>query len=78
LNIAGTESSIKNLHVNFSFGEWTCVEPDNSQDSFDDLPTNNRGFRKARTHDEDIDAQILSAECIFNIAYKIAEVVNDM
>src|SRR5690349_9001465 len=78
LNIASTKSSIKDLHIDLSFGECTCVEPDNGNDTFDDLPANDCCFRKARAHDKDIDTQILRAKCIFNIADEVTGAISHM
>jgi hypothetical protein len=78
LNIAGAESSIEDLHIDFPFGKRTCIKPNDGHDTFDDLPANNCCFRKAGTHYEDIDTQILSAERIFNIANEVTKGISHM
>lgn len=78
LNVAGAKPSIKDLNIDLALSKRTCVKPYDGQDAFDNLPPDDCCFRKARAHDENVDAQILSAERIFNISNEVPAVVSNM
>lgn len=71
LNVAGTATSIKDLHVDFALGEYSCVKSYYGQDTLDDLSPYDCCFGQARAHYKHVDTQILRAESIFDISNKV-------
>lgn len=78
LNVAGAKPSIKDLNIDLALSKRTCIKPYDGQDTFDNLPPDDCCFRKARAHDENVDAQILSTEGIFNISDEVTAEVSNM
>src|SRR5690349_20179528 len=77
LNVAGTTTSIENLHVDFALGEHSCVKSYYGQDTLDDLPPYDCCFGQARAHYKHIDTQVLRAESILNISNEVTALVSD-
>jgi hypothetical protein len=77
LDIVGTTTSVENLNADFALGETSCVESDNGQDSFENLPSDDSRLREPATKNQNITPEILQPEGIFDVADEVTMIKLD-
>jgi hypothetical protein len=71
LDIASSATTVEDLDIDLALGQGGHVNPYDSEDSFNNLSPYNSWLREARTHDKNVDAQVVRAEGVLNITYEV-------
>jgi hypothetical protein len=71
LDVVGSAAAVEDLNIDLALRQRGHIKPHNSEYSLDNLSPYNSRLREARAHDEDVDAQVVRAEGVLNVTYKV-------